>query len=179
MRRPSIRRLRSAKAQTRRAVASVKAGTRQLHEARDLALASGETILRRTAKMNRAIQTGEGLHDPEFTRMGSEKLAVLLESWRAMGLKLPAMNRMLLQHWGSQMRHVMSSAFAMAACRSPIAAAAIGYTAGTAMMGNIAALNLALIRSGQGLSQAAGAPALRVATANARRLALADRPRRA
>jgi hypothetical protein len=179
MRRPSIRKLRSAKAQTRRAAASLKEGTQQLRKVRDLAVASGETILRRTARINRAIQTGEGLHDPEFARMGSEKLAVMLESWRAMGLKLPAMNRLLLQHWGSQMQHVMSSAFTLATCRSPIAAAAIGYTAGTAMMGNIAALNLALVRFGQGLSQAASAPALRVATANARRLALADGSRRA
>ena len=122
---------------------------------------------------------GKGLHDPEFSRMASEKLAVIGDSGRAMGQKLPAMNRLLLQHWDSQMQHAMSSAFAMAACRSPVAAAAVGYRAGTAMMGDIASLNLALIRFGQGFSLAASAPVLRIATANARRLALADNSRRA
>ena len=121
MNRLSTRKLRSAKAQTRRAVASVETGTRQLRQARKLAVASGATILRRAARMNRAVQTGEGLNDPEFARMGNEKLAVLLDSGRAMGLKLPAMNQLLLQHWGSQMQQVMSSASAMAACRSPVA----------------------------------------------------------
>jgi hypothetical protein len=178
MRRSSTRKLRSAKAQTRRAVASVKAGARQLRQARDLAVAASETILRRTARMNKAIQTGEGLNDPEFARMGSEKVAVLLDSGRAIGQRLPAMNRLMLRYWGSQIEHVMSSAFALAACRSPAAAAAVSYRAGAAMMGEVATLNLALIRSGQGLSQAAAAPVLRVAAANAHRLALADGSRR-
>jgi hypothetical protein len=156
-------------------VATVKTGTRQLRQARELAVASGETILRRTARINKAIQTGKGLQDPEFARMAGEKLTVLGESGRAMGSKLPAMNRLLLRHWSCQMQHVMSSAFAMAACRSPAAVAAVSYRAGATMMGDIASLNLALIRVGQGLSQAASAPVLRVAAANARRLASADR----
>ena len=171
MRRPSTRKLRLVKTQTRRAVASVKAGTRQLRQVQELAAASGATILRRTSRMNRALQTGEGLNDPEFARMGHEKFAVLFESWRAMGLRLPAMNRFLLQHWNSQMQRQISSASAMAACRSPISAAAIGYRAAASMIGDVASLNLALIRFGQGFAQAASAPALRVATANARRLA--------
>jgi hypothetical protein len=178
MRRASTRKLRSAKPQTRRAVATVKAGARQLRQARELAIASGETILRRTARMNRAVQTGEGLNDPEFARMGSEKLTVLLDSGRAMGRKLPAMNQLLLKHWGSHIQHVMSSAFAMAACRSPIAAAAIAHRATASMIGDIASLNLALLRFGQGFTQVASAPALRVATANARRLTLDDGSRR-
>ena len=178
MKRASTRKLRSAKAQTRRAVASVKAGARQLRQARDLAVASSETILRRTARMNRAIQTGQGLNDPEFARMGSEKVVALVDSGRAIGLRLPAMNRLMLKYWGSQMQHVMSSTFALAACRSPAAAAAVSYRAGAAMMGEVATLNLALIRGGQGLSQAATAPVLRVAAANARRLALTDGGRR-
>lgn len=177
MKRPSTRKLRSKSAQTRRAAASVKTETRQLRQARELALASGETILRRAARASKAIQTGGGLHDPEFARMGSEKAAVLLDSWRAMGLRLPAMNRLMAQHWGSQMQKLMSSAFAMGACRSPAAAAAIGYRAGTSMISDAAVLNLALIGFGQGVSLAAGAPVLRMAAGNARRLALADSSR--
>ena len=174
MRRPSTRKLRSGKAQAQRALASAKAGTHQLHKAGELATVSAQTILHRTARMSRAIQMGEGLHDPEFARMGSEKLSVTLESWAAMGQKLPAMNRFLLQHWSNQMQRFMTSAFAMAACRSPAAAAAIGYRAGTSMIGDAGALNLALIRFGQGFSQAASAPVLRVARANARRLSAND-----
>jgi hypothetical protein len=174
MKRPSTRKLRSKSAETRRAAASVKTGTSQLHEARELALASGETILRRAARASKAIRTGEGLHDPEFVRMGSEKAEVLLDSWHAMGLRLPALNRLMAQHWSSQLQKMMSSAFAMGACRSPAAAAVIGYRAGASMISDAAALNLALIRFGQGVSLAAGAPVLRMAAGNARRLAFAD-----
>jgi hypothetical protein len=178
MKRSSTRKKRSMSAKARRSVVSVNAGTRQLRQARKLAVASGETILRRTARMGRAMQTGEGLRDPEFARMGSEKVTALLDSWRAMGLRLPAMNRLMAQHWSSQMQKLMSSAFAMAACRSPAAAATVGYNTGTSMLGDAVSLNLALIRFGQGLSQAAGAPVLRMAAGNARRLASGDNSQR-
>ncbi len=68
-------------------------------------------------------------------------------------------------------------AAALASCRSPSAAAAIGFGATTAMVGELASLNLALIRLGQRHSEEAIAPVLRVATDNARRLALGARLR--
>ncbi len=167
----SARKLRSVKTQTRGALVSISAGARQLRKTRELAAASSETIRRRTALINKAIQTGKGLHNPEFDRMGTEKLKVMFDSWRATRLRAPALNRLLMQHWGTWMHRSMASAAALASCRSPNAAAAIGFNATAAMVGDLASLNLALIRLGQQLSEAAATPVHRVATGNARRLA--------
>ena len=172
MRRTPSRKPRSAKTRARRAVASVNAGTRQLRKSRQLAAASAETILHRAALMNQALQTGD-VHHREFSRMGSEKIDAMVDSWRAMGMKTPAMNFLLMQHWGRWVQRSMASAVAMANARSSSAAAAVAFRATTAMLGDMASLNQGLLRFSQGLSAAATVPLLRVAAANARRLSRA------
>ena len=69
----SVRRLKSAKKQARRALSSVTEGARQLRKTRELAAASSGTILRRTALLNKAVRGGKGLNDPAVDeRVGSE-----------------------------------------------------------------------------------------------------------
>jgi len=67
----------------------------------------------------------------EFARTGSEKIDAMLDSWRAMGLKAPAMKQLLMQHWGRWVQRSMASAVAMANSGSPSAAAAVAFRATT------------------------------------------------
>ncbi len=166
----SLRRLKSAKIQARRALSSVKAGGRQLRKTRELAVASGDTILRRTALLEKAIRSGKGLNDPEFVRIGSEKLEALSESFAAAAPKVAALNPLMARYWGSLTQRSITSAFALSRCRSPGEAAAVSFGVTTAMMADGAAFGLGLIRWNQQLLQAATAPVHRVAKDNARRL---------
>jgi hypothetical protein len=166
----SVRRLKSAKIQTRRALSSVRQGARQLRKTRELAAASSDTILHRTELLKKAIRSGEGLSNPEFVRMGSEKLKALSDSMSAAAPKAAALNPLLARYWRDLTQRSITSAFAFSRCRSPGEAAAVSFGATTAMMADGAAFGFGLIRWNQQLLQAAIAPIHRVATGNARRL---------
>jgi hypothetical protein len=145
-------------------------GVRQARMGRELAAASGKTIVYRAGLIAKAAESGSGFGEPELVRMSVEKGAVAIESGAAMACKLPEFNLILMDFWLLQLHRSRSSGLALAACRSLPAAAAVGVRTAQTMFSDIITAGIRITRSTQDANDSWLKPVYRVASANAVRL---------
>jgi len=150
-----------------RALRGKLARARRAHE---LANASAATIAHRGVMIGRELATPTGFADPEFARMGQEKVLAAGLAATAMLQRFAGGHRIWTDFWLQQLRRSFSVLPQIAASRSPVHLAQIAALSGGALMSDCVALWARTAELSQAAADAAARPVHRVAVANARRL---------
>jgi hypothetical protein len=156
------------------AVNSARAMRRRLAQAKvayDTTTASAQTIAHRTHLAGLAMMKPDGLCNPEFSTMCSEKLAVANQAVMAMAQQSGGIQRIWTEFWFQQMQRCWAAAPQLAGSLTParfMQAAAI--SAGT-LLSDWMALGAKIANVSEAMADAAAKPVRRAAVNNAKRLA--------
>ncbi len=157
----------------------LRARIARARRAHELAAAAAETIAHRSARMAGALvdprgrTNTSGLADPEFRRMGAEKLQAGAASARAMALRLAAGQHLWRDFWLLQFRRGSALLPRIAANPSPLDMARLGAESGGLLLADCLGFWAKAAALGEAVADAGARPIHRTATANAHRLAKA------
>lgn len=160
-----------AKAPTTKAGRALRTKLGRARRTYDMADASARTIAHRGAMIGRELVAPTGFADPEFARMGHEKVQAAGEAATAMLRRCASGHRMWTDFWFQQMRRSIAVLPQIAASRSPTHLAQIAATSGGALLSDCFALWAKAADLSEAVADAGARPIHRAATANARRLA--------
>lgn len=136
----------------------------------DLAHASVATIAHRGAMIGRELAAPTGFADPEFARMGQEKVMAAGQAANAMLQRFAGGHSIWTDFWFQQLRRSLSVLPQIAASRSPVHLAQIAAHSGGTLMSDCFALWARTAELSEAVADAGARPVHRVAAANARRL---------
>ncbi len=138
--------------------------------AADIANVSAQTIAHRGVMIGRELAAPTGFADPEFARMGREKVLAAGEAGNAMLWRFAGGHRVWTDFWFQQLRRSFSVLPQIAASRSPVHLAQIVAHSGGTLMSDCFALWAKAANLSEAVADAGARPIHRVAAANARRL---------
>lgn len=136
----------------------------------ELANASAATIAHRGGMIGRELAAPTGFADPEFARMGQEKVLAAGQATAAMLQRFAGGHSIWTDFWFQQLRRSLSVLPRLAASRSPLHLAQIAALSGGTLMSDCFALWARTAELSEAVADAGARPVHRVAAANARRL---------
>lgn len=137
----------------------------------EMGVAAAQTIGYRTAMMAAATANPIDFANPEFVRMGAEKVEALLEAGHAVAKGIGEMQLAWMTLMQGQARAAMTLAGGLGQIRGPMDVAALQQRAVTETVEAGINATLYLVESAAALTRAGMTPAYRKVRANARRLA--------
>jgi hypothetical protein len=140
------------------------------HMAATLPHVSAQTIHARTGMMQAAAGNPLALADPEFSRMGLEKVEAANESISGMGGAFTQMARVSTGYWMSQMQAGFFTAMRLAGSRTQGAVLSTLAHAQEAAVHDALVAGSQMVKAGQSVVTAGLTPVHRRAAANAKRL---------
>jgi hypothetical protein len=138
----------------------------------DMAVASARTIGYRTARIVQALGDPVSLVDPEFARMGHEKVEAAMKSGQAMADGVHALGAVWQQWVFGQLEDGTRCLGELSAARNPLELVCIWQRLAMTTLLNATTAAAHLAEASSRLSGAGLDPVLTVAAANAERLAL-------
>lgn len=156
-----------------KAVRTMRRRVDQAKVAYDTTTASAQTIGHRTYMMGQAMMSPDGLSNPEFSTMFSEKLVAAQRAAAAMVGQSSGIHRAWTEFWFQQMQRSWAAAPQFAGSSTPgrfMQAAVI--SAGT-LLSDWMALGTKIANVSEAMADAAAKPIRRAAVNNAKRLARA------
>ncbi|QCO02724.1 phasin family protein [Azospirillum argentinense] len=137
----------------------------------EMGVAAAQTIGYRTAMMAAAMNNPIDLANPEFVRMGSEKVEAMVEATHAVAKGIGEMQQAWMTLMQGQLQAAMVMVTGLGQCRNPADLMELQRRTVTETVEAGIHAALYMVESATALTQAGMTPAYRTVRANARRLA--------